>query len=186
MAQAANSGWSYGPVQFDIGSNNTARSILYEIYDRKTVDYLAHDRYNRPLANRDKVEAEVKRVSDAISNNWPFILEQCQKWIDRQIRYIKTLDIPFELDDEALAYLLDYHVQFELDNNGKCHKWLHTQTHFDPEAFLEFKLTQLKYGRTEKGAHDVRRRYKIVKEFVELEYAKNNYPSWINNQLGGI
>jgi len=159
------SGYSVGPIQFDISHNRQGREMLLECgVTLEELDILL-------------AKPEIKDIPHVIHklNNLlmmpesqAIIMEASQAYVDKGLHRINDLmgieHLAFSVS--SILLLIDYHTQFHISVNGKLHRALKLCVEFNPAWFLHFKKCLKWYKREDGiGERDTLRRWNCVKNF---------------------
>ena len=150
----AKSGYSFGRSQFDVSNNLAARKFLVDICKFSSNDIVR-------LLNLEK---NIQDLNDKLKEYKKQIDELDLAHVRAIIKYVASLENMPEVDTEkTFIQLVDYHNQFNLEKNGKLHRWLQERKFITSKSILDFKLKETKWGRENKA--DVLRRYNNIANF---------------------
>tara|TARA_Y100000034_G_scaffold126596_1_gene178035 strand:- start:566 stop:1246 length:681 start_codon:yes stop_codon:yes gene_type:complete len=163
------SGYSVGPIQFDISHNRQGREMLLECgVSQEDLDVL--------LQKPDP--SDIPDLLHKINNllmlpeSQEIVLEESQAYVDKGLHRIDNLSgighmFPFSTSEILL--MIDYHTQFHISIGGKLHTAMQGTLDFTPEWFFEFKQSTKWYRRKDGiGKRDTMRRWNCVRKFCEL------------------
>jgi hypothetical protein len=169
MANAGNSGWSFGPIQFDISVSPYGREILEEIgVEPFLVEVLRTDTRQYPHENRLLIQAVRKVCNAMLHENMEYVCDKSTEYILKSIERLHKLKGTehLEVDLVTILFLIDYHVQFHISKNGTCHRWLRETKVVTPQNFMAFKRS-LPWNEKTEGKRDIERRYKCITDFCK-------------------
>ncbi len=154
------SGYSFGPVQFDVKHNWTGILCLRDCGFRpKHLARLFEQR--GPIDDLNAKLQANKTIVDAYSAQ--HVGESCE----HVLGLLRGSGIQLE-NMEALVHIVDYHNQFYMSPHGKIHRWLLAhKIVFTPQMVLSFKLTDTAWGR--KRSDDVQRRYDNITKLFKAD-----------------
>lgn len=169
MAEAGKSGWSFGPIQFDISVSPTGRKILEEIgVSREDVQELATDIWSKRHENRFLIENIVEHINAMLKKRmYRFsIARQSYEYISKAVSRLGMLKDTehLKLNMPTMLMLIDYHNQFHISRNGRCHEWLKRQEAVGVNNFMMFKY-DLPWAQKIEGVDDIKRRFECIMDY---------------------
>jgi len=169
LASTGNSGLSFGPVQFDVSANSMARSIMTRIgLSAYEVQILASYKSGGEIEDLPDDVQEVRAIVDELlkkEENQKIVYDESVKFVGYGVSRVENLGgFDYKINSMMLMFLIDYHTQFEIDIDGKLHKWMQTLDYITAERFVDFKKTLL-WASKPKGMRDINRRYNAVRNF---------------------
>lgn len=154
-AEGGRSGWSFGRSQFDVKNNPQAVLFL-----KNKCNFNEND-ITTLLSSTESVLELSQRLTSYKKEIDAYDLEH----VTTMVKHIMSLEGMPQLENEKVfVHLVDYHNQFNLERNGKMHKYLKTLKIATCENILNFKLSQTKWGKEHPA--DVIRRFRNI----ELNY----------------
>jgi len=184
MAQAGNSGWSFGPIQFDISVSPFGRILLEEIgIDKELIETLRFDTFKNMVVDRKLINSCVSACNIFLMKNTETIYAFSKRYIDDCVDRIINLDglENLKIDPISFLFLVDYHNQFYISQNGACHNWLKTLDKINHEMIIEFRHN-MNWYKNVKGKIDIERRERSILNFcrkMELINKHNDdMPEW--------
>jgi hypothetical protein len=167
--KSGRSGYSFGRSQFDCSHYGRRR-----ISEMLTKMGFSQDQIWRLVDNDPRIDdcqrrmelPEVRRAVDAFDS----------EHLDQMIEHCSRLrQLPRMEDDAAFAMLVDTHNQFTITPDGLTHTWLMFRDFEDElltaEMVMDFKIDEYKWGRSEHGRKDIRRRYDNVRKHFPRQRA---------------
>jgi hypothetical protein len=200
MANAGNSGWSFGPIQFDVSVSPFGRQILEDIgVEPFLVEVLRTDTRQYPHENRLLIQAIRKICNAFLHESMSEVVDKSTEYINKAIERLLYLDGTehLEADMVTILFLMDYHVQFHISKNGTCHRWLREIKEINPQNFMGLKRS-LPWNEKPEGKRDIDRRYRCVTDFCKSfgiwdeerhgapgqeELEVDRKPDWINTDV---
>jgi hypothetical protein len=150
--QTGKSGYSFGRVQFDIENNWIAIECLRACGFRpKDLDRLFEQR------------GDISDLDRKLSDKSNIVDQYDRSHVESSVHHCATVlgSSGVQLKDtETMIHIIDYHNQFYLSRDGKMHNWLKGRAgEINSKDILYFKLHFTKWGESDHGELDIRRRW---------------------------